>query len=302
MNLLFEIIYFLIKLFFSYLTNILIQIKTHKFLESKIIEILFQEKNNENNKFLISSFYYLHYIMKKIKDKNDAETAFFLVKILYQHINNCTKNSCNCKLFNQFIKTGNIHKINEEKLNDYYISELLTLLNYLFESFFVEYNFYNNYYLSILLAEHYCHLRNNPIMAFSIISTLFLKQTNKFSIFEIVVLYELNQKYIYFIIAKEKNDLEEEMKQNKSNLLKYRKRTDEFKDYFYNIKISIIIKKFISHYICNEISLLKYRNIFEDSLSFQLDENNENIISVKNKFFEEKTKIENNINYLNIKK
>ena len=215
---LYEIIYLLIKFLLSYLTSLLLQKKTHKFLESKMIELLFQGKNNENDKYLVSSFYYLHYIMVKIKENNDANSAFSLVKILHQHINGCTKNSCDCKLFNKFIKTENNHKLNEEQLKDY-ITELLTLLNYLFESFFIEFNFYNNYYLTILLAEHYCHLRCNPTMAFSIISTLFLKQANKFSKFEMVGLYELNQKYIYFIIAKEKKDLEEDMRHNNSDLL-----------------------------------------------------------------------------------
>ncbi len=39
--------------------------------------------------------------------------------------------------------------------------------------------------------------------------------------------------------------------------------------------------------------MLKYKYIFDDSLSFRFDENNENIISVKTNFYEQTTKIEN---------
>ena len=75
--------------------------------------------------------------------------------------------------------------------------EILIFFNYIFESIFVEYNYYNNYDLIILLAEHFCHLKNNPIMSFSIINTFIQKQRNKISKFKNVILNELKQKYFY---------------------------------------------------------------------------------------------------------
>ena len=62
----FEIIYIIMKIFASYITYLLYNIKTHRYFESKIIEILFQEKKNDETVF-VNSFYYLHEIMVKIK-------------------------------------------------------------------------------------------------------------------------------------------------------------------------------------------------------------------------------------------
>ena len=52
--------------------------------------------------------------------------------------------------------------------------------------------------------------------------------------------------------------------------------------------MSYKIKQIICNYIDIMIKLLKYKSIFEDSLTFKYDENNENIISVNIKFFEQK--------------
>ena len=41
------------------------------------------------------------------------------------------------------------------------------------------------------------------------------------------------------------------------------------------------------------MKILKYKIIFEDSLDFQYDENNENLISVKINFLKENIKIDN---------
>lgn len=63
-----EIIYVFIKILISYVTHILGTIKTNSYLESKIIEILFQEKNSKKGNDFVNAFYYLHQIMLKIKE------------------------------------------------------------------------------------------------------------------------------------------------------------------------------------------------------------------------------------------
>ena len=42
-------------------------------------------------------------------------------------------------------------------------------------------------------------MKNNPIMAFSLIKTLIQKKKKSFSKFQIINLYELEQKYIYYL-------------------------------------------------------------------------------------------------------
>jgi hypothetical protein len=116
-----------------------------------------------------------------------------------------------------------------------------------------------------------------------------------------VILYELSQKYIYYIIAKVKNDFNMEIENNKFDLIKNQLRQNELFDYYYNLTLSNKAKKIISNYIDNEIIILKYKSIFEESLSFQFDENNENIQSVKINFFNQFINIDNLYNEYNNK-
>ena len=57
--------------------------KNNNFLESKITEILFQEKNMKKEKQFLNCFFYLHEIMIKIKEQNEVESAFFLIKFFF---------------------------------------------------------------------------------------------------------------------------------------------------------------------------------------------------------------------------
>ena len=286
-----EILYIITKLYLSFTTYLLFRIKVNIFFESKISEILFQEKNNKNKKnYFINSFYYLHQIMIKIKEENKIESALLLVKFLNKHINKCDKVACNCKLLKTFIINENNEKIDNKDVV-YFHSQLLIILNYLFESAFIDYDFYRNFDLSILLAEHHCHMKDNPMMAFSTIYTLIQKQNNNFSKFQIVILYELCQKYVYYLSATIMKEIEEEIKKNNIKFLKSKQRADEFKSYFYNLRMSYKVKRLISNYIYNELKILKYKKIFEDSLSIQFDEYNENI-SVKINFFNQRSSID----------
>ena len=288
-NKLILVIFLIFKIFFSCITFFIFQIIKFNSLESKIVEILFQEKLDKKKKLLSKGLYLLHFCMIKIKEENNIEYAFSLIKIINKHINKCHKNICNCKLVNNFVDCT---KVNDYKELKNQVSELLIILNYLFETTFLYYNFYDNFELSILLSEHYCHLQNNPILAFSIISTYLLKNKNKFSKFENIILYELSQKYIYYINEKIKIEVDKYIKNNILEIVAIKKSEKELRDYFINLKLSNITKKLIYDYISIYLKLLKYKNVFDDSCSFQFDENND-IVSININFFDKTTKIDN---------
>jgi hypothetical protein len=128
-----------------------------------------------------------------------------------------------------------------------HIPEMLNILNYLYESIFVEFDYYNTFDLSILLAEHYCHCKDNPMMAFSIINTFILRQGNKFSKIEIVNLYELSQKYIYYINCADLINIEKDIQNDNKELLIKKQKNEEFQRYFNNLKI--IYKKNIFYFL-----------------------------------------------------
>ena len=298
-NSLLEIINILQKLVLSLITSLLIKYKVRKHLESKIRQIIFQENNIKNHRDFLDAFLYLNEIMIKLKEKNDSESKILLLKFLYKHINICNKLNCNCKLLNIFIK--NEYDIIEKEKEENNISYLITIMNYLYESAFLEYDYYNRYELTILLAEHYCHMKDNPIMAFSFISTLISNYKNKFSKFQMVGLYELSQKYIYYIQAKERLEKDNKISEKQNDFESKNQRVEFYYNYFNSLKLSYKVKKIICNYIDNLIYILKYKNIFEETLIFKFDENNENIVLVKINFFERNSNIENNIDNPNKK-
>ena len=291
-NNLINVIYVLFKLFLSYVTYVLIKLKNKKFLESKITQIFFKEKNKRNEIDYINSLYYLHDIMLKIKDKKDIKFILLLVSFLNKHIIKCENIVCNCQLLKPFIQIEIINK-NDIKEHNTYIDKLINILNYLFESIFTELDYYNKYDLVILLSEHFCYLKNNPTMAFSFINTFILKQKGRLSKFQMVNLYELSQKYIFLLEAKIKYEIEKDIKINNKELLIKNIKSEEIIGHYDYLKLSYLIKKILINYIDNEIKILKYKNIFEDSIAFQYDENNENIISAKILFFNQSTIIDN---------
>ena len=285
-----EITYTIIKLFLSYLFYLLLSLKSQKFLESKIPEIML-EKNEEKKKYFVNCFSYLHHLLVKIKDKKDIDSIYLIVEILSKHIYKCNNNFCSCKLLESYIKKEKFNYEDIEKIKNY-IEELLIILNHLFECAFIGYDFYSNIELTILLAEHFCHLRNNPTISFSLISSLIINQKNKISSYYMSILLDLNQKYIYYIYAMEKKEMEEEIKCSNKELLMNEEEKIYFKNYFFNLKMSSKIKKFMNIYIDNRVKILKYRSVFEESVKINFDESNEYITSVKINFFDINSEVE----------
>ena len=307
-----EIIYILVKILISFLSYISLKEKMkRKYLKNNINEVLFEEKNKKKDEStLINCLLYLNEIMIKIKEKNEVKSAYLLISFFTEHINNCHKVFCNCHILQIFLqKDSNEYKVKpgdkggilDDSKN--HIKDLLYILNYLYESIFVEYDYYNKYYLSILLSEHFCHLRNNPTMAFSIITTLIMKKKEKLKVEQLIVLYELSQKYIYFILAERKNKLEKEINKNNKvmDLIIIQQKNEYFKKYFNTLNLAYKVKKIIFNYIDNEIKILKNKNLFEEAIEFKFDENEE-ISRVYIKFFKEESILKKNYTEKEMKK
>ena len=81
---------------------------------------------------------------------------------------------------------------------------------------------------------------------------------------------------------------------NRKESLKDDQIFDKLENYFSNLKLSYKVKNLMTDYINNDINILKYKSIFEETLSFQFDENNETINYVKIKFFNLNSNIESN--------
>ena len=170
------------------------------------------------------------------------------------------------------------------------------VLNYLYESPFIEYDYYNNYNLTILLAEHYCHLVNNPIMAFSFIISLLIRQKNKLKNIQKIILYELCEKYIYSIFSKFKNEDDDGQSLIDAKLIINKQKFEYFHNYFIILKSSYYTKILMNQYINNMIKILKYKSIFEDTFTINYDEGNDMISNVQINFFNLNSNIKSNFN------
>ena len=100
-----ELISICIKILISYIIYTLFIFNNNKYLSSKIIEIIFQDKNSKNKKqFFIDVLYYFHQIMIKIKEENKIEFYLLLIKLLNKHMIICNRAFCNCKLLTNILK------------------------------------------------------------------------------------------------------------------------------------------------------------------------------------------------------
>ena len=284
-NWLSEVIYIIEKFLLSYITYLFIIYYSNKYQKKQIINILFEENSRakKNNNIFTNAILYLNQIMVQIKEKNEHNQKLLLINFLTLHIKKCNKPDCNCKLISDIV-------FKEDKN-----SNLLLILNYLYESCFIESDYYNNYDLTILLSEHYCHLVNNPTMAFSFIISLLIRKKNKLSYINKIVLYELCEKYIYSILDKILND---EVKINNIDefLTINKEKLEYFQNYFIMLKSSYYSKILMNKYINNMIKILKYKSIFEDTLIINYDEDNENIKKVKINFFDLNSNIKSGLN------
>ena len=299
-NWLSELIYIIEKFLLAYISYLLIIYHCNKYLEKQIINILFQEKNIKKRNNFTNAFIYLNQIMIQIKEKNNHNQNVMLINFLNSHIIKCNKVDCNCKLLSSILRKDSSENRNIREKN--YTSNLLMILNYLYESPFIEYDYYNNYDLTILLAEHYCHLVSNPTMAFSFIISLLIRQKNKLKRLQKIVLYELCEKYIYSIFTKIRIDDENDESLKDKHLLMNKQKFEYFHNYFIILKSSYYTKIMMNQYINNMIKILKYKSIFEDTLSINYDENNEVITNVQINFFNLNSNIKSNFNDSNTKK
>ena len=314
-NWLSELIYIIEKFLLSFITYLLIIYRSNKYLQKQIINILFKSKNikNKNNNIFINSLLYLNQIMIQIKEKDNHNQRTFLVNFLNIHIKKCNKPDCNCKFLSEALlkeeKTSNLLKIlnnckflSEALLKEEKTSNLLKILNYLYESSFMECDYYNNYDLTILLAEHYCHLVNNPTLAFSFIISLLIRQKNKLSKLNKIILYELCEKYIYLVFDKMRANKSEENLADEDTF-NNKEKFEYFRNYFNILKSSYYTKNLMNQYIKAFIKILKYKAIFEDTLIINYDdEENENIKRVQINFFKLNSNINSNSSDLNLKK
>ena len=127
------------------------------------------------------------------------------------------------------------------------------------ESAFVQIDYSNDYDLTLLLCEHFCYFKDNPIMAYSMVQTLLHFNYEKLKMMQLIQLYEVADKYIEVSLNMAEmqltRDLDTGNKAGFNQILKENK----FKDAFFMLQKIKKIKKIMYTYAQNEITIIKYK-------------------------------------------
>ena len=97
-------------------------------------------------------------------------------------------------------------------------------------------------------------------------------------------------------------DDEKEENLKDANLLINKQKFEYFQNYFIILKSSYYTKILMNQYIDNLIKILKYKSIFEDTLTINYDEGNDTISNVQINFFNLNSNIKSNFNESNSNK
>ena len=204
----------------------------------------------DNN--LITSILFIREI---IKEKNYSQLNL-IIEFFIDHKRQCINNSCGCRIINININNKISDKYDDEDI-------LIKKINYYIETIMIKYNYQNNFDLSILLSQHFFLFKGNAKIAYSILQTLLHYNYKTLSREKLILLYESMNKYInHILIEKEKENIYN--KNFKKNSKKLNKEM-EMKQYLYlmvKIKKSI---KYMAYYCKKFISVIKYKDNYENS-------------------------------------
>ena len=115
-------------------------------------------------------------------------------------------------------------------------------------------------------------------------------------------MYELCEKYIYSIFSKFKNEDDDGQSLIDAKLIINKQKFEYFHNYFIILKSSYYTKILMNQYINNMIKILKYKSIFEDTLTINYDEGNDMITNVQINFFNLNSNIKSNFNDSSVQK
>ena len=203
-------------------------------------------------------------MMKNVKNSKGDASSQNLLNIVFLHQSECHQMNCKCKLI-QMIPYGENYEKN-------FIPNLIERFSFLVESAFVQIDYSNDYDLTLLLCEHYCYFKNNPIMAYSMVQTLLHFNCDKLGLSELIQLYEVADKYIEVSLNMAElqltKDIESGNKAGFNQLLKENK----FKEIFFMLNKVKKIQKIMYQYSQNEITMIKYKEMMEESVKIHKDE------------------------------
>ena len=268
----FTILKIIIAIVFQYITDTININFLLKYAKSELFKI---NKEIEDS-VVYDVFLFIYDMMKNIKNSKGDASSQNLLNIIFLHQAECQQMNCKCKII-QIIPYGENYEKN-------FIPNLIERSSFLVESAFVQIDYSKDYDLTLLLCEHYCYFKDNPIMAYSMVQTLLHFNYEKLKMGELIQLYEVADKYIEVSLTMAElqltRDLEMGNKAGFNQILKENK----FKDIYFMLQKIKKIKKLMATYAQNEITIIKYKELIEESIKLHKDEDTGEIKKITTSF------------------
>ena len=268
----FTIIKILIAVCFQYMSNTL----NINFLLKYAKTELFKINKEIEDTIVYEVFLFIYDMMKNIKNSKGDASSQNLLNIIFLHQAECHQMNCKCKII-QIIPYGENYEKN-------FIPNLIERSSFLVESSFVQIDYSNDYDLTLLLCEHYCYFKDNPIMAYSMVQTLLHFNYEKLQLSQLIQLYEVADKYIDVSLTMAEfqltRDLESGNKAGFNQILK----ENRFKEIYFMLQKIKKIKKIMFTYAQNEITIIKYKELIEESIKIHKDEETGEIRKITTSF------------------
>jgi hypothetical protein len=266
-------------------------------------ELFKVNKHEIKNQSIYDVFLYVINTIKIIKHSKQYDISTVnLLNSIFEHQNKCTLSNCKCKLL-QILPHG-------EQYNKNYIHNLIERIGFLIESSFVQLDFGENYLLTLILSEHFYLLRDNPIMAYSLIQTL-LYNSSDLSLEHYLILYETCQKYIEasldydYISEKKLKNVDKNLIIKIQDQLSYDILREKTLRNVFSVYDKITgIQSMMNDYSQIAIDLMKKKNMVEESAKIKKNEDTGEVLSIDFIYLDSKNindiikslKKENNLN------
>ena len=269
----FNICKLIISCYFEYLNNNISEKALFSLAKKELFKVNKHEIRNNN---IYDVFLYILDIIRNIKYNNHDISSVNLLNTIFEHQNKCTLNNCKCKLL-QILPHG-------EQYDKNYNFNLIERIGFLIESSFIQLDFGENYDLTLVLSEHFYLLKDNPIMAYSLIQTL-LFNSSSLSIENYLILYETCQKYIEtsldydYLSQKTLKSVDKDLIIKTQDQLSHDiLREKNFRNIFLIYDKILKIQSMMNDYIQIVIDLMKKKSLVEESVKIKKNEDSGEIL------------------------
>ena len=268
----FTVLKIIIAIVFQYITDTININFLLKYAKTELFKI---NKEIEDN-VVYDVFLFIYDMMKNIKNSKGDASSQNLLNIIFLHQAECQQMNCKCKII-QIIPYGENYEKN-------FIPNLIERSSFLVESAFVQIDYSRDYDLTLLLCEHYCYFKDNPIMAYSMVQTLLHFNYQNLDMGNLIQLYEVADKYIEVSLTMAELQLTKDLEMGNKAGFNQILKENKFKDIYFMLQKIKKIKKLMATYAQNEITIIKYKELIEESIKLHKDEDTGEIKKITTSF------------------